>query len=139
MVDTRVVFDHDRAVAAGRIGGRVVTEKRRVAARLRELRKLINRVGVLSRHQQFLLNFLDSGDSARSQVVEYCKRILDDLEQCDQEKVGGSRARIMDVLLKATEHQHGRAPIKIQSLNINLDLEITSTDKEELLEQLKRS
>lgn len=116
-------------------GGSRSTQAKKDAARLTALKRVIKQVGAVTEPQKlFLLNFLESGDTARSQVVKMANDMLNDPKF---EFDGPTRSRLIDITLKAAEHQHGRAPIKVQSMNINLQMNIQPTDMVDFLEALQ--
>lgn len=117
-------------------GGKARTIAKKNAAYLRAIKKTATQVGAVSEQQKlFLLNFLESGDTARAQVVKMVNDMLvDPVYQGD----GPTHSRLIDITLKAAEHQHGRAPIKVHSMNINLEMNVAPTDMVDFLEAISQ-
>ena len=133
MPGARVWTKDDKEIFAK--GGRASTPAKRDASRLSALKRVIKQVGAVTEPQKlFLLNFLESGDTARSQVVKMVNDMLHDPRFSSD---GPTRSRLIDITLKAAEHQHGRAPIKMQTVNLNLEMTIQPGDMDEFLNALK--
>lgn len=106
----------EKAREIGRKGGLQSTQKKKIAATLREWQKRLQKNPNLNEpERKIVLELMDNGDAARFQLFQFYAKLLLNA------KTDNAQTVVLRDLMTLVEHQHGKAAIKNENFNINVD------------------